>query len=592
MTSVRKSVSIAPETGEFGSGETAGTFYALPYGTFFSHTARRGAESIYATGSKMRQTAAYGQFAGQWSLNFVMDYAHINILEMIFDGHLARKLNRSVTVGGAEHVLYEHKFVKNNAGRVGHFVFCEKILNEIAGGDEGSDEVDLIKGAVASSITISRTMSGSQMHVEIQGVYCDQEVRLGGLESTDYVYPEGDLTQYSCMFMDGKENEDYVRDVDQHSISIDMEVGLIYNTCSPIATAYYEGKSKFAWNAQTYSNNPKKKFQLRSFSGGMDSDHMQPAAKQMGPMEEAYFVTYSDSVRDNLTYNGSLVAAIDGSEYMFEIKAIKSTVTSMTWQNGNGQKMMDVLSSVECNSIEITIRTDAAPNNAASLEAGATDFTEVPEGNWARAQPVVSTEGVYPTGWSPGEGTMLYNLKNQSIAAVSYSMPENDYFIATTWEKDNIKSGMLKVITEGETQTDLDELAVDGWMIVPGNTPGKDPAVTLQVLMDTPLSASGWTPYVSSNLTMANVSELYKTETEGDIQIKYSRPKIALSLVNGTTSVPAPADSADRKEYLFYIVKADLVKILESNVLKKSILYVTDHGILKIWHDKAEEAEE
>lgn len=110
--------------------------------------------------------------------------------------------------------------------------------------------------------------------------------------------------------------------------------------------------------------------------------------------------------------------------------------------------------------------------------------------------------------------------------------------------------------------------------------------------MNTTLSASGWTPYVSSNLSIANVSETYKTETDGDIQIKYGRPKIALSLTNGATSVPAPADSADRKEYLFYVVKADLVRILESNVLKKSILYVTDHGILKIWHDKAEETEE
>lgn len=299
MTAIRKSVAIAPETGAFASGETAGTFYALPYGAYFTHTARREAESIYATGSKKRQTAAYGRFSGQWQLDFNMDYTHIHILEMIFDGHFVRKVTSPDSGYYQGHQIYEHKFTKENNTRVKPFVFREKILNEMAGGYEGSDEVDLLKGCVAKSITISRTMSGSQMTISISGVYADQEVRLGSLESTDYTEPLGDLTQYSCMFMDELSDNGYVRDVDSHSITLDMEVGLIYNTCSPIATSYYEGKTTFSWNAQTYSNNPERKFQLRSFSGGKDSEHMWPAAKDMGPMDEAYFVTYSDSVRDN-----------------------------------------------------------------------------------------------------------------------------------------------------------------------------------------------------------------------------------------------------------------------------------------------------
>lgn len=373
MTAIRKSIVFAPES-TFGSGtpdtdiiSKSGNDYRychFPPGTFISHTGARQAQSVYTTGSKRRAGAVYGSFSGSWNISFPLDYDYLEPLAMVYE-----------TIGAADNSadpfeVFEtlddatpayptgshiHYFMKDNAKRIGSFVIREKILNHIAGGGEYSDEVTILKGCVAKSINATRSASGSQYNIEISGTYADQETKLGSLDATDYDMSQtmDGTTQYSCMFMDGIENTDYVGDVDSHSFTMENNSNMVYNTCTPIAKAYYEGQTNVSWNAQTYANDPQKKFKLRPNSGGYDSSHMKPMGKGLKPMSYATWATYSTSCRDATESIATYVAAIQQSAQSFVVCAKNSTVKSMTWQKGDGSKMMDSLSSVECDEIRI-----------------------------------------------------------------------------------------------------------------------------------------------------------------------------------------------------------------------------------------------
>lgn len=384
MTAIRKSVVFAPET-TFGSGEpdytnTTGLAQNTPYcqfppGTFISHTGARQATSVYTTGSKRRAGAVYGSFSGSWNISFPFDYNYLEPLAMVFEsvGTTDADVNAdkfgifttldTAPSGGTAYPTNSklHYFRKINTARVKSFVIREKILNEMAGGSTGSDEITTLKGCVAKSFNVTRSASGSQMNIEISGVYSDQETELGSLDATDYdmAATMDGTSQYSCMFVDGITNNDYVGDVDSHSFSIDNNANLVYNTCTPIAKQYYEGQTNCAWNAQTYSNDPVKKFKLRPNSGGYDSTHKQPMGKGLKPMTYATWATYTASIRDQtptgVTSTSTYVQAIQKSDYSFVACAKNSTVKSMTWQKGDGSKMMDSLSSVECDEIRLRI---------------------------------------------------------------------------------------------------------------------------------------------------------------------------------------------------------------------------------------------
>lgn len=385
MTAIRKSVVFAPENG-FATGEpdTSQTNPSRPYcqfppGTFISHTGARQATSVYTTGSKRRAGTVYGNFSGTWNISFPFDYNYLEPLTMVFESVTTEYSN-----GGRFDPIYGesglanikpsgtrlHYFSKINNARVKSFVIREKILNVMAGGSDGSDEVTILKGCVAKSINVTRSASGSQMNIEMSGVYADQETKLGSLQTTDYDMSTSmdGISQYSCMFVDGIQDYDYVGDVDSHSFSIDNNASLVFNTCTPIAKQYYEGQTNYSWNAQTYSNDPTKKFQLRPNSGGkyIDIDGegnktlaMQPLGKGMGPMTYATWMTYSASRRDSIpagiTPSSTYIEAVQESDCSFVACANNSTVKSMTWQKGDGSKMMDSLSSVECDEIMLRI---------------------------------------------------------------------------------------------------------------------------------------------------------------------------------------------------------------------------------------------
>ena len=358
MTEIRKSIVFKKELGEFGSStakdsakDTKG-WCLFPMGTHFSFTAARQAEGIYGAGNKFREAAAYGPFSGTWNLSFILDYDRLEPFEMIFENVTYSKDNKTIT------------FEKKNNSRVSHYAFRVKQMNRIAGGSEGSDEVTILTGCVAKQISISRSAQSSQATVEMNGSFANMETLLGKLDSTDYVsYPDGEeIAQYSCMFKGDANDSNYVADVDAHTVSVENAISYVYSTCKAFASNYFEGRTTIQWSAQTYSNDPKKKFRLLPNSGGMDSTHLSPMCKGLKPMSKVKFVSFSGTVckddggAKNSEYNEKIAEAIKASNYSFDIELNNSVVKSITYSKGEGGKMSDSLSSVDCSGIKITVK--------------------------------------------------------------------------------------------------------------------------------------------------------------------------------------------------------------------------------------------
>ncbi len=358
MTEIRKSIVFKKELGEFGSStakdsakDTKG-WCLFPMGTHFSFTAARQAEGIYGAGNKFREAAAYGPFSGTWNLSFILDYDRLEPFEMIFENVTYSTDNKTIT------------FEKKNNSRVSHYAFRVKQMNRIAGGSVGSDEVTILTGCVAKQISISRSAQSSQATVEMNGSFANMETILGNLDSTDYVtYPDGEeITQYSCMFKGDADDSNYVADVDAHTVSVENAISYVYSTCKAFASNYFEGRTTIQWSAQTYSNDPKKKFRLLPNSGGMDSTHLSPMCKGLKPMSKVKFVSFSGTVckddggAKNSEYNEKIAEAIKASNYSFDIELNNSVVKSITYSKGEGGKMSDSLSSVDCSGIKITVK--------------------------------------------------------------------------------------------------------------------------------------------------------------------------------------------------------------------------------------------
>lgn len=362
MTEIRKSIVFKKIGSDFGStdaitkaDETTG-WSVFPPGTHFSFTASRQAEGIYGTGNKFREAVSYGAFSGSWNLSFILDYNHLEPLEMIFE-----KVTSNVPDASSTETSATFTFEKANTSRVGHYAFRIKQMNEIAGGPSGSDEVVTLYGCVAKQISISRTAQSSQASVEMNGTFANMRTQLGKLASTDYkeYADDTEITQYSCMFMDSFGDSNYVADVDSHTVTVENAVNFVYNTCKAFATGYFEGRTTIQWNAQTYSNDPQNKFRLRVNSGGVDSTHLRPMCKGLKPMSKTIFTTYSGTTcSDDKSneYGEGIVEAHDKSKYSMDIELTKSVVKSITYPKGESGKMSDALSSVDCAGIKITVK--------------------------------------------------------------------------------------------------------------------------------------------------------------------------------------------------------------------------------------------
>ena len=560
MTDPRKSVAIAKEAGNFGSGQTETTyggkpvFFTLPPGAWLSHTNEYSNESIFATGSKLRETAAYGNFKGSFTLNFVLDYEHTEVLDLIMEDHTVS--STPTHIGNTDY--YEHTWKKDNATKIPPFVIREKQLNRIAAG--GPDEVVILKGCVAQSMKASRSQQTSKLDITLTGHFADMEVQLAELSMTDYTLYDTDVgpVQYSCMFMDELTADNYVRDVDQHSFSIDCGTSLVYNTCTPFATAYFEGQSTIQWDAQTFSNRPTEKFQLRPFSGGKDSQHLKPLAKGLAPMEKAYFVSYSLSMRDEDL--PSITDAIDQSPYFIKVAFTDSTVATMEWPSGDGSKIMDVLSSVQCTSMEITIRnkhSTASWSNkiiGANASEGKTgtgpDYTPIPYGGTGHLSPTVSTEDP--------------DLGGSAGSPVTISMATGQYIEVSS--SDLLRGKFLRTATTN-TAFPTDGNRIEDWFVVPYSTaltdvPSGGPT-TLQALLG--LDNTSAAALLAPGLTLTTDWEIVSTDESGtDTVVKY----IPVTTISGTPTTAG--------EYKYYIIKGHILPETTKT------LVVTDRGILRI----------
>lgn len=471
MADPRKSVALALEKGKFGKGfvldandnevdsaSGTGVFYALPPGTWISHSNEFKAESIYATGSKLRETAAYGPFSGSWSIHFIMDYEHTEFLDLVFDNHTVSEAVSGVTTDTGASV-YDHIWEKDNAKFIKPFVIREKILNRIANSANPNalDEVVLLKGCLVKDVEFNRSQQGSQMEVRMSGVFADMEVQLAQLDGTDYTPYNNTVgpSQYSCMFMDGEEEENYVRDVDSHAIKLAMDTSLVYNTCTPFATSYFEGQTHITWDAKTFMNDPLKKFQLRPFSGGKDAAHLKPMAKGLMPMEEVYFTTYNLSMRDQ-GYE-SITEPIAESPYLIKFELQDSTVNAMSWPDGEGEKMTDSLQGIETTKLILTVRNTHETTdwgNTINNDGKGQEYTPVTV-SLPKLNPVVTSEDP-DLGYTSGD-------------PLEFDMGEGKYIIISA--SDINRGKILRTGTAGQSFTD----ELEGWFEVPFDTPLYDP---------------------------------------------------------------------------------------------------------------------
>lgn len=576
MADPRKSIAIALEKGPFGSGRSTITntqgkdvFFALPPGAWNSHSNEYKTESIFASGSKLREAAAYGPFSGSGSMHFLMDYDHTEFLDVIFDKHQIGHVdsngdiiddgqavpNVSTDDGDA---VYDHFWEKDNSTFIKPFVIREKILNRIANtaNSNALDEVVILKGCVVKGVEFNRSQQGSQMEVKVSYIFADMEVQLAELTVTDYtpyISPVGP-TQYSCMFMDGEAKDNYVRDVDSHAIKLDMDTSLVYNTCTPFATAYFEGQSHISWDAKTFMNDPLKKFQLRPFSGGKDANHLKPMSKGLMPMEKVFFTTYNLSMRDEDGIE-QITDAIAASPYIVKFELVDSTVNAMSWPDGEGEKMTDALQSVECSKVRLMVRnthsTTAWTNKIAGNNGAGQDYVPVPLGMvTAKIRPQVISEDE--------------DLGGDTGSPMTISMADGEFILATS---NDLERGKIYYTDSLET--------IEGWFPIPYNTPIYKPATggaqDLMTLLN--LTSTEAENLTNTGLTLTPdwqiVEEVVTSEGSevGDPTIiKY----VPVTSISGTLTSTAGV-------YKYYIVKGHIVPDGANKVL-----VIEDRGILRI----------
>lgn len=577
MADPRKSVAIALEVGEFGKGyvknasgdpvapdQSGGIYYTLPPGTWCSHSNEYKAESIYTTGSKLRDTAAYGPFSGSWSIHFIMDYEHTEFLDLVFDSHQVSTAVSGVTTDQGESV-YNHTWTKSNATFIKPFVIREKLLNRIANSvnENALDEVVLLKGCIVRSVEFNRNQQGSQMEVRMSGLFADMEVQLAELSVTDYTPYDNTVgpTQYSCMFLDQENDEGYVRDVDSHSVKLDLDTSLVYNTCTPFATAYFEGQTHITWDAKTFANDPLKKFQLRPFSGGKDAMHLKPMAKGLMPMEEAYFTTYNLSMRDDEAVD-TFVDAISTSPYLLRFELQDSTVNAMSWPDGEGEKITDSLQGVETTRLILTVRNTHSTtdwSNTINNNGTGASYSTVSPGVTAKLSPTVTSTDT-DLGYTTGD-------------ALSFTMKSGAYITISSTDLSRGKIAKSSIEDVAFKNTNGYNVLDEGWITLPYSTPLYSPAAgapaTLQALFG--LTNEQAAALVNDDLTFTvNWKKKGVATTDGGTTAYESTlGYYPTTTITGTPSTP--------ETYKHYIIKCHLV-----DDGSNKILIVEDRGILRI----------
>lgn len=345
MSSIRMSCIWAFED-DFGKGRGANEQWrAPPPGTYVSSSHSRNVSKITAEGTKVFETFAFGTVAGSFEWSFVLDYDYLDPLLLVYEDY-------SVQQSGGSYV---HTFKKANNKRVPSFCIRRKILNRMAGGPDGSDEIVELRGCVAKSISFSMSAGGSQMTVTISGVYVDEKMYCGDLTTTDYQEYEGDLVEFACLFVGDAECGNYVANTDSLSLSFDNSVSVVYSTCTPFGAEYSEGQTSYTFGTSCYSNNPSY-YKRRVYSGGYRNTDLYPQSKNLAPVPLFTVAAYSLAMKDG---NGDTVEeAIELSDKTAIFSIYDCVIKSLTWQKGDGSKLQDQISSTDCRYIDLTVKND------------------------------------------------------------------------------------------------------------------------------------------------------------------------------------------------------------------------------------------
>lgn len=363
MSGIRQSFIFAAED-SFGDGNADGKYrwFAPPPGSFINTTPSRAVSVIRNAGSKHWSTVSYGQLTGSFQWSFVLDYNYLSIFYFIFES--VETLEDGTLL-----------FSKIDTARVKPFTIRRVVLNKMTyeandpNYDDIYDEISVIKGCIIRQLRMSRTSSESQFKVEITGSYADESIEFGDLGRTDWQPYNGDLTEYSCLYIgDSEESLDFVAVADSLSIEIGNNAEMIYNICSPFAKTFAEGYSDYSMTVSCYSNDPWR-YKLRMFNGGKLKDewytvqdgkvHPVPqssaithSTKNLAPMPLSRIYVYNAEAVDNQ----EPMYAYEDSSAGIRIDLEDIVINSLAWPKGDGSKLVDNINSAQCRKISMRVK--------------------------------------------------------------------------------------------------------------------------------------------------------------------------------------------------------------------------------------------
>lgn len=365
MTAIRKSYVFAFED-EFGKGIGAGKrWISPPPGFYMTRTENRSTARINAAGTKLFETVAYGVTSNSWEMTFVLDYEHLELLLLAFEKYYAPEDVSNPYPG-------THYFTNANNIRRRSATIREKILNRMAGGKE--DETNTLVGVVCKSVRFSKSAGGSQVNVAMSGFYVNSSMDVSNLESTDYKEYNGDLVEFSCLLINDRA-DGLVTDADtEHianteSITLGMEYAASqgYDVCSAIATYFSEDRSTYNFSTSCYAIDPGN-YKRRLYSGGVSNTPLSPLNKGLAPINKLFMASYNKSILDGTAMlpGGQMAAsvpeAITASDKTAIFTISKCIIKSLTWQKGDGSKLMDQISGAECRTIDLAIKSGYTQN--------------------------------------------------------------------------------------------------------------------------------------------------------------------------------------------------------------------------------------
>ena len=280
----------------------------------------------------------------------MLDYNYLEPLQFAFETMTAE--------GQQANGSYKYEFKKENYKRIPSFTVRRVRLNIMAGGLQsssgGKDEIVTLKGCVCTSISFARASGSSQTQVTMSGFYADEVMELGTWGKTDYQEYKGNLVEYSCLFIGDYDDEDnYVANTESLSISIDNSAEAIYNVCTPIAQQYSEGLTNYTFSTTAYANDPSH-WEQRVYSGGVSNTANRPWKKGMAPVPLMHILSYNKEVDLESAGMDTHAEAYAASDKSLDVEITKCVIKSLQWQNGDGGKLQDSISSADCQAIKMT----------------------------------------------------------------------------------------------------------------------------------------------------------------------------------------------------------------------------------------------